>query len=212
MFTFRSTISKVFNRQNIGLWNLVMRSHSYSKCGITNISAGNRIVLPSSNSKRNLFAVSTAVLNTDLRSISNNLSNSIFGAIRKPHLLGLPSFMPVRNITLLTSFNCVDNSELGQRSRRYRKPYLIGFYRKRKTADIGDIIRVAVRGRPCKALVVGTRKPKQPNLPRYDNNNIILLDDNLNPIGTRIRGPLPLSLRRYKDKYAKVLALTTQFV
>ena len=118
----------------------------------------------------------------------------------------------VRFITLLTRFNVVDNSTLGQRTRRYKKPYLIGFDRKCRTADIGDVIRVAVRGKVQKALIVSTRKPKGPYIPRYDNNNIVLVDDNFAPIGTRIKCPLPTVLRAKKDKFAKVLALATRFV
>eukprot|EP00794_Sanderia_malayensis_P015181 gene15181-16743_t len=117
-----------------------------------------------------------------------------------------------REITKLTSFNVVDNSKLGQKTRRYKKPYLIGFYRKRKTADIGDVIKVAVQGRPCKALVVATRKPKSQPIPRFDNNNIVLLDDNLAPLGTRIKGPIPAILRKKRDKFSKVIALASRFV
>lgn len=117
-----------------------------------------------------------------------------------------------RSIFLLTEFNCVDNSELGQTAKRYKKPYLIGFYRKRRTADIGDVIRVAVKGRTCKAIVVNTRKRKEDMLPRYDNNNIVLVDDNLAPLGTRIRGPMPTILRRHKDRYPKVVSQIKDFV
>ncbi len=118
----------------------------------------------------------------------------------------------IRNITKLTSFNVVDNSKLGQKTRRYKQPYLIGFYRKRKTADIGDVIKVAVQGRPCKALVVATRKPKPQPIPRFDNNNIVLLDDNLAPLGTRIKGPIPAILRKKRDKFSKVIAIASRFV
>ena len=117
-----------------------------------------------------------------------------------------------RHITLLTTFNVVDNSQLGQRTKRYRKPYLIGFYGKRKTAEIGDVIRVAVRGKTNKAIVVGTRRTKHHTIPRYDNNNIVLVDDNLAPLGTRIKGPIPTIIRRRKDKYSKVLAIASRYI
>merc|ERR1712189_133861 len=99
-----------------------------------------------------------------------------------------PQNLLQRSIFLLTEFNVADNSELGQTTKRYRKPYLIGFYRKRRTADTGDVIKVAVKGRPCKAIVVDTRKRKLDMEPRYDNNNIVLVD-NLNPLGGKINGP-----------------------
>ena len=117
-----------------------------------------------------------------------------------------------RSIFLLTEFNSVDNSELGQTQKRYRKPYLIGFYRKRRTADIGDVIKVAVKGRPCKAVVVSTRKRKLDMTPRYDNNNIVLVDDNLIPLGGKINGPMPTILRRHKDKYPKLLSQIKNYV
>ena len=122
------------------------------------------------------------------------------------------TFSQRRGITKLTTFNVVDNSKLGQKTRRSKKPYLIGFYRKRKTADIGDVIRVAVQGKTSKALVVATRKPKRHGIPRYDNNNIILLDDNNAPLGTRIKGPIPATLRKQRAKFSKVIALAARFV
>ncbi|KXJ16875.1 39S ribosomal protein L14, mitochondrial [Exaiptasia diaphana] len=117
-----------------------------------------------------------------------------------------------RCITSLTRFNVVDNSALGQRTKRNSKAYLIGFYRKRKTADIGDVIRVAVGGKTNKAIVVGTRKTKHHSIPRYDNNNIVLVDDNLAPLGTRIKGPIPSIIRRRQAKYSKVLAIASRFI
>ena len=124
----------------------------------------------------------------------------------------LLSLGQTRTITKLTTFNVVDNSKLGQKTRRYKKPYLIGFYRKRKTADIGDIIKVAIQGKTTKALVVATRKPKSQAIPRYDNNNIVLLDENNAPLGTRIKGPIPAILRQQRAKFSKVIALASRFV
>ena len=127
-------------------------------------------------------------------------------------LRGTPLLNQTRNITKLTTFNVVDNSKLGQKTRRYKKPYLIGFYRKRKTADIGDIIKVAIQGKTSRALVVATRKPKSQAIPRYDNNNIVLLDDNNAPLGTRIKGPIPAVLRKERAKFSKIIALASRFV
>ena len=130
---------------------------------------------------------------------------------RQPHLSS-PTQFQKRNITLLSSFNVVDNSQLGLRAKRYRKPYLIGFYRKRRTAEIGDVIRVAVGGKTNKAIVVGTRRTKHHTVPRYDNNNIVLVDENLAPLGTRIKGPVPTIIKRRQNKYSKVLATASRFI
>lgn len=123
-----------------------------------------------------------------------------------------PGFIQKRNITLLTTFKVVDNSILGKRVKKNRKPYLIGFYRKRKTADQGDVIRVAIAGKTNKAVVIGTRKTKHHTLPRYDNNCIVLVDENLAPLGTRIKAPIPTIMRKRQDKLSKVLALATRFI
>ena len=123
-----------------------------------------------------------------------------------------PSFNLNRSITLLTTFKVIDNSALAQRVKKNRQPYLIGFYRKRKTADPGDLIRVAIAGKTNKALVIGTRKTKHHTVPRYDNNCIVLVDDNLAPLGTRIKGPVPTIIRRRQAKYSKVLALASRFI
>ena len=135
--------------------------------------------------------------------------NSLVSFIKS---VGISSLISRRSIFLLTEFNCLDNSELGQQTKRYRKPYLIGFYRKRRTADIGDIIKVAVKGKPCKALVVTTRKQKQDMIPRYDRNNIVLVDDNLVPLGGKIKGPMSTELRKYKAKYPKVFSQIKRYV
>ena len=146
---------------------------------------------------------------------SINLCRTSFQSIMNVQQLCQPwsrNCNQTRNITKLTTFNVVDNSKLGQKTRRYKKPYLIGFYRKRKTADIGDIIKVAIQGKTSKALVVATRKPKSQAIPRYDNNNIVLLDDNNAPLGTRIKGPIPAILRKQRAKFSKAIALASRFV
>ncbi|PFX21066.1 39S ribosomal protein L14, mitochondrial-like [Stylophora pistillata] len=142
------------------------------------------------------------LLGTNLLSGCNSLTLS-------PFLLGT---IQKRNITLLTTFKVVDNSALGKSVKKNRKPYLIGFYRKRKTADPGDVIRVAVAGKTNKAVVIGTRKTKHHTIPRYDNNCIVLVDDNLAPLGTRIKAPIPTILRKRQEKLSKVLALATRFI
>ncbi|KAJ7394115.1 39S ribosomal protein L14, mitochondrial [Desmophyllum pertusum] len=124
----------------------------------------------------------------------------------------LPGFIQKRNITLLTAFKVVDNSSLGKRVKKNRKPYLIGFYGNRKTADPGDVIRVAIAGKTNKAIVIGTRKTKHHTVPRFDNNCIVLVDENLAPLGTRIKAPIPTMLRKRQEKLSKVLALATRFI
>ena len=78
----------------------------------------------------------------------------------------------------------------------------------RRYAGIGDIIKVSIkdaipRGRVKKgevynALVVRTRKGvRRPDgsVIRFDGNSAVILNNNLQPLGTRIFGPVTRELR-----------------
>ena len=79
-----------------------------------------------------------------------------------------------------------------------------------KQAGFGDIITVAHRGKVYKALIVSNRRPSK-TLPRYDHEYIVLLNDKLEPIGTRVTIPLPSQLRGLK-MHSKLLAITSRFI
>ena len=81
----------------------------------------------------------------------------------------------------------------------------------RRYAGIGDIIKVSIkdaipRGRVKKgevynALVVRTRKGvRRPDgsVIRFDGNSAVILNNNLQPLGTRIFGPVTRELRGEK--------------
>lgn len=78
-------------------------------------------------------------------------------------------------------------------------------------AKCGDVILIAHRGKTFKALLVSNRLPSK-TLPRYDTNNIVLLNDKLEPVGTRIKGPIPAALFRKEKKFSKVLAIASKFL
>jgi large subunit ribosomal protein L14 len=91
----------------------------------------------------------------------------------------------------------------------------------RRYAAIGDIIKVSVkeaipRGKVKKgdvknAVVVRTRKGvRRPDgsLIRFDSNAAVILNDNLQPIGTRIFGPVTRELRN--DKFMKIVSLAPE--
>ncbi len=91
----------------------------------------------------------------------------------------------------------------------------------RRYAGIGDIIKVSVkdaipRGRVKKgevynALVVRTRKGvRRPDgsVIRFDNNSAVILNANLQPLGTRIFGPVTRELRG--DKFMKIVSLAPE--
>ncbi len=91
----------------------------------------------------------------------------------------------------------------------------------RRYARIGDVIKVSVkeanpRGKAKKgdvlnAVVVRTRKGvRRPDgsLIRFDGNAAVLLNANLQPIGTRIFGPVTRELRG--DKFMKIVSLAPE--
>jgi large subunit ribosomal protein L14 len=92
---------------------------------------------------------------------------------------------------------------------------------KRRYAGIGDVIKVSVkdaipRGRVKKgevyhAVVVRTRKGvrrKDGSLIRFDGNAAVLLTPRLEPIGTRIFGPVTRELR--SGKFMKIISLAPE--
>jgi len=91
----------------------------------------------------------------------------------------------------------------------------------RRYASVGDIIKVSVkeaipRGKVKKgdvknAVVVRTKKGvRRPDgsLIRFDSNAAVILNDSLQPIGTRIFGPVTRELRN--DKFMKIVSLAPE--
>jgi large subunit ribosomal protein L14 len=91
----------------------------------------------------------------------------------------------------------------------------------RRYANIGDIIKVSVkdampRGRVKKgdvynALVVRTRKGvRRPDgsVIRFDSNAAVILNNQLQPLGTRIFGPVTRELRG--EKFMKIISLAPE--
>jgi len=92
----------------------------------------------------------------------------------------------------------------------------------RKTyANIGDVIRVAVKeaqpggmvkkGQVCRAIVVRTHQAirrADGSYVRFDNNAVVLVDEKLNPLGTRIFGPVARELR--EKNYMKIISLAPE--
>ncbi|XP_064487741.1 large ribosomal subunit protein uL14m-like [Ornithodoros turicata] len=94
-----------------------------------------------------------------------------------------------------------------------KPPRVIHVYNKKHLAGIGDKVLLAIKGQKKQGYVVGCKHKKQePLRPRFDTNNVILLDDLGNPLGTRILVPLPSMLRADKARFSKVLALCSRFV
>lgn len=91
----------------------------------------------------------------------------------------------------------------------------------RRYAGIGDIIKVSIkdaipRGRVKKgevynALVVrtskGVRRPDG-SVIRFDGNAAVILNNNLQPLGTRIFGPVTRELRG--ERFMKIISLAPE--
>lgn len=96
---------------------------------------------------------------------------------------------------------------------------------KRRYANIGDVIVVSVKeaiprtkgssgvkkGDVVKAVVVRTAKGvKRPDgsVIRFDNNDVVLLNAQLQPIATRVFGPVTRELRT--EKFMKIVSLAAE--
>lgn len=92
---------------------------------------------------------------------------------------------------------------------------------RRRYANIGDVIKISVkeaapRGRVKKgdvlnAVIVRTRKGiRRPDgqLIRFDENSVVLLNAQMQPIGTRIFGPITRELRG--ENFMKIISLAPE--
>jgi len=104
-------------------------------------------------------------------------------------------------------------------ARRARCFRILG--QRKRYAYVGDIIKVSIKeaqpvgvikkGQVCNALVVRTKHPlgrPDGSYLRFDNNAVVIIDANNNPIGSRIFGPVARELR---DKnFMKVISLAPE--
>ncbi len=92
---------------------------------------------------------------------------------------------------------------------------------RRKYARVGDVIKVSVKvaipggtvkkGQVAKAVVVRTRKEirrKDGSYIRFDQNAAVIINDNREPVGTRIFGPVARELR--DKKFMKIVSLAPE--
>lgn len=91
----------------------------------------------------------------------------------------------------------------------------------KRTAAIGDVIRISVKeaqpgglarkGTQHRAVIVRTRYPirrRDGTVLRFDNNAVVLVDERMNPLGTRIFGPVARELR--DRKCMKIISLALE--
>ncbi|MCZ6719414.1 MAG: 50S ribosomal protein L14 [Gammaproteobacteria bacterium] len=119
-------------------------------------------------------------------------------------------------IQMQTVLDSADNSG----ARRLMCIKVLGGSR-RRYAGIGDIVKVSVKeaiprgkvkkGEIYNAVVVRTKKGvRRPDgsLIRFDSNAAVLLNNQLQPIGTRIFGPVTRELR--SERFMKIISLAPE--
>ena len=92
---------------------------------------------------------------------------------------------------------------------------------RRRYASVGDVIVVSVKeaipnskvkkGDVRKGVIVRTKKEirrKDGTYIRFDENSVVLIDNNKEPIGTRIFGPVARELRA--KKFMKIISLAPE--
>uniref|UniRef100_A0A8R1UDJ6 Large ribosomal subunit protein uL14m n=1 Tax=Pristionchus pacificus TaxID=54126 RepID=A0A8R1UDJ6_PRIPA len=131
---------------------------------------------------------------------------------------------PVMGIHRRTRCMVVDNSQLGKEAHSSGKlaycihVYKQGFRAKHMPhATLGDKVLVAIRGEMKKAFVVGANTHvhlRKHGVPVTDTNNIVLLNEEGNPLGTRVTTAIPAQLKTKVDnaQFAKVLAISNKFL
>ena len=94
---------------------------------------------------------------------------------------------------------------------------------RKEYAHLGDVIRVAIKeasltssikkGSVATAVIVRTGNPirrEDGSTVHFDQNACVLVDSKLNPIGTRVFGPVARELR--EKNYMKILSMAPEVV
>jgi len=121
-------------------------------------------------------------------------------------------------IQIRTILDVADNSGAKRAS-------LIGVLEKKGClfAEVGDIVNVNIKesapdasvkkGEVTKAVVVRTKQPirrSDGSVLRFDRNAVVIIDNQLNPKGTRVFGPVARELR---DKnFTKIISLAPEVI
>ena len=121
-------------------------------------------------------------------------------------------------IQLLTQLEIADNSGA-------KKASMIGVIGRhgKMNAEIGDIITASIKeamprgnvkkGEVVKAVIVRTKSPirrKDGSSVKFSSNAVVIIDNNKNPRGTRIFGPVARELR--ERAFMKIISLAPEVV
>ncbi|KAL8516847.1 hypothetical protein ACS0TY_015197 [Phlomoides rotata] len=148
------------------------------------------------------------------RSILGGLSSNALWASRSSSQLTNVDILSQQTRTFIqmrTTLKVVDNSGA-------KKVMCIQALKGRKGARLGDIIVASVKeahaggkvkkGDVCHAVVVRAAMPRgrsDGSEIKFDDNAVVLINKQGEPIGTRVLGPVPHELR--KKKHLKILSL-----
>ncbi|XP_041993389.1 50S ribosomal protein HLP, mitochondrial-like isoform X1 [Salvia splendens] len=151
------------------------------------------------------------------RSILGGLSNNALGASRLSSKLADMDFFSQQTRTFIqmrTNLKVVDNSGA-------KRVMCIQALKGKKGARLGDVIVASVKeahvgGKVKKgdvhyAVVVRAAMPRgrcDGSEVKFDDNAVVLINKQGEPIGTRVFGPVPHELR--KKKHLKILSLAEQ--
>ncbi len=121
-------------------------------------------------------------------------------------------------IQMQTRLNVADNSG----ARRLSCIKVLGGSR-RRYARLGDIIVVSVKeampggtikkGDVVKAVIVRTKKEirrSDGSYIKFDHNSAVIIDEQKNPVGTRIFGPVARELR--EKNFSKIISLAPEVI
>ena len=127
-----------------------------------------------------------------------------------------------------TRMRVVCNSRIGREAMAEGKPpriiHVYTDYHKYKPqgtfGKLGDRCLMAIKGQKKQGIIVGLKANQLHGVPRMDSNNVVLINNDGSPIGTRIHAPVPNCIRKIlkrhshpkKADYTKIMAIATRFV
>ena len=121
----------------------------------------------------------------------------------------------LNQVSSLTRLNVVDNSEIGRKVKEAgKKVKIIRIYNKSRhqMGGLGVRVLVTILGQMKKGIVVGCVQTQREFIPKFDTNNVVLVDEHNVPLGTRVNVPIPNYLRKEGATTARLMAIATKFV
>jgi len=124
-------------------------------------------------------------------------------------------------VQMASRLRVVDNSEIGKQAMLIGKaPKVISVNNKKacKYGRPGDPVTVAILGKVVRGVLVGCKQDQKAGRPKFDTNNVVLVNRDGTPLGTRVHAPIPTHLRgqwnmkQYAGSYTKILSICTRFV